>query len=202
MSILSLVSAGLAAAVIFPIPVYSSPGSPIVPNEQRNPMQVRLAYAGDAGMMVSWNTFSELDLPFVRYGRRPNDLNKIAFSNISVTYPTSTTYSNHVKITSLEPDTLYYYLPFGSNSSVPYTFRTSRRAGDETPYSIAVAVDMGLIGKDGLSTHVGNGAANPLAPGDNTTQQSLQVQGANTDFLWHRMYFRNSSIREERRHAN
>lgn len=151
-------------------------------------MQIRLAYADDRGMVVSWNTFSKLDFPSVRYGHHPNKLNKIAYSDVSVTYSTSTTYNNHVKITGLQPDTLYYYLPFGSNATTPYTFKTSRRAGDMTPYTVAVAIDMGLIGKDGLSTSVGKGAANPLAPGDNNTQQSLQAQGADTDFLWHRMY--------------
>ncbi|KAH8691669.1 Metallo-dependent phosphatase-like protein [Talaromyces proteolyticus] len=148
-------------------------------------MQMRLAYAGDQGMMVSWNTFSKLDTPSVRYGRHPNKLDKSAHSDISVTYPTSTTYNNHVKITGLKPDTLYYYQPFGSNATTPYTFKTSRPIGDETPYSVAVVVDMGLMGKDGLSTSVGKGAANPLGPGDKNTQQSLQAQGADTDFLWH-----------------
>lgn len=193
MVVLSLVSVGIAAAAIFTIPVYGSPAYPNVHYDQLEPMQMRLAYAGDTGMMVSWNTYTELDSPSVRYGRHADDLNKIAFSNVSVTYPTSTTYNNHVKITDLEPDTLYYYLPFGSNTSIPYTFKTSRRPGDDTPYSIAIAVDLGLVGKDGLSTHVGNGAANPLAPRDNNTQQSLQAQGVNTDFLWHRTYIHKPS---------
>lgn len=72
-------------------------------------MQHRLAYAGDTGMHVSWNTYSQLSKPTVRYGTSPHNLNMEASSNISVTYQTSTTYNNHVKITGLEPDTLYYY---------------------------------------------------------------------------------------------
>lgn len=73
-------------------------------------MQLRLAYAGPTGMVVSWNTYSKLERPTVRYGRTPWALTHSASSNISITYPTSTTYNNHVKITGLEPNTLYYYL--------------------------------------------------------------------------------------------
>lgn len=65
---------------------------------------------------------------------------------------------------------------------------SSRPMGDQTPYSVAVAIDMGVMGPEGLTTHVGKGADHPLKPGDNNTMQSLQAQGANTDFLWHRMF--------------
>jgi hypothetical protein len=113
-------------------------------------------------------------------------LNQVATSKVSTTYHTSTTYNNHVALHDLQPDTIYYFQPEFSNSSTPYSFKTSREKGDQTPYSIAVAVDMGLMGPRGLTTHVGNGASNPLKPGDNNTVQSLQAQGADTDFLWHR----------------
>ncbi len=32
------------------------------------PMQIRLAYAGPTGMMVSWNTYEKLTNPTVYYG--------------------------------------------------------------------------------------------------------------------------------------
>lgn len=175
----TFVSAGLTAAALFTNPANAA-------DNGTTPMQLRLAYAGPTGMVVSWNTYSKLERPTVRYGRTPWALTHSASSNISITYPTSTTYNNHVKITGLEPNTLYYYLPEHSNSSTPYTFRTSRPAGDGTPYSIAVVVDLGLVGPDGLTTHVGKGAANPLGPHDNNTIQSLQEQGKDTEFLWHR----------------
>lgn len=181
--VVTLVSAALTASALLANLVSASGQNDTIP------MQLRLAYAGTTGMVVSWNTYSQLSHPTVHYGLDPKHLDRIAFSNISVTYPTSTTYNNHVSIADLEPNTLYYYQPYGSNSSAPYTFTTSRRAGDKTPYSIAVAIDMGLMGPQGLTTTVGAGAGNPLGPHDNNTLQSLQVQGAGTDFLWHRKYF-------------
>ncbi|EEA23634.1 hypothetical protein TMatcc_002510 [Talaromyces marneffei ATCC 18224] len=149
------------------------------------PMQVRLAYAGPKGMVVSWNTFSELERPVVHYGRFPDALIHEASSDVSVTYPTSTTYNNHVTLQDLEEDTVYYYLPEHSNATEPYTFRTSRRAGDKTPFAMAVVVDMGLIGPGGLSTRVGNGGANPLGPNDTNTIQSLEQNLDGIDFIWH-----------------
>lgn len=110
------------------------------------PMQLRLAYAGPTGMVVSWNTFAQLVGPTVYYGNSPGQLNQRATSNVSVTYPTSTTYNNHVKITGLEPDTTYYYLPQTSNSTTPLSFKTTRPVGDTTPYTIAVVVDLGTMG--------------------------------------------------------
>ena len=137
-------------------------------------------------MTVSWNTFSKLSRPTVRYGSSPDALSHLATSEVSVTYPTSLTYNNHVKINGLEPDTLYYYLPQCSNSTKPYTMRTSREAGNDKPYTVAVAVDMGLMGPQGLSTKVGKGADNPLGPNDTNTMQSLQMRKSEFDFLWHR----------------
>ncbi|KAJ5584663.1 Metallo-dependent phosphatase-like protein [Penicillium hispanicum] len=162
-----------------------APASATASKDDVLPMQLRLAYAGDTGMMVSWNTYSQLLRPAVRYGRKPNLLDRVATSDVSVTYQTSTTYNNHVPLHGLAPDTTYYYLPQFSNITEPYSFKTSRSAGDQSPYSVAVAIDLGLMGPDGLTTRVGKGAGNPLKSGDNNTLQSLQAQGANTDFLWH-----------------
>jgi hypothetical protein len=154
--------------------------------------QVRLAYAGDTGMFVSWNTFSKLDSPTVKYGLSSSSMTMTASSNVSVTYPTSLTYNNHVKITGLKPDTTYYYAPMGvlkdNTTSLPYKFRTSRPIGDSTPYSVAVAVDMGTMGPQGLTTSAGKGVStnNILAAGEANTIDSLIAKLDSFDFLWHR----------------
>jgi hypothetical protein len=155
--------------------------------------QVRLAYSGDNGMMVSWNTFTQLDNPTVYYGRSPYALKQRASSNVSVTYNTSLTYNNHVKLTGLEPDTVYYYLPSDllkdNSTTPPYMFRTSRPAGDGTPYSIAVVIDMGTMGPMGLTTSAGTGVSpnNILGPNDNNTIQSVTAVLDEFEFLLHRM---------------
>lgn len=181
---------GIAAFASLVIP------SKAIPNS--NNSQVRLAYAGDTGMHVSWNTFEKLRNPTVIYGLSPRSMHKYASSDVSVTYPTSLTYNNHVKITGLRPDTTYYYLPIGvqedgtsfddETTSLPYTFRTSRPTGDATPYSVAVVIDLGTMGSLGLTTKAGNGVAstNVLGPKDNNTIQSLAAVKDSYDFLWHR----------------
>ncbi|KAF9515055.1 hypothetical protein BS47DRAFT_1372161 [Hydnum rufescens UP504] len=146
-------------------------------------MQVRLAYAGSTGMTISWNTYSQLTNPAVKYGLS-SSLNLTSPVGVSITYPSSSTYNNHAKITGLLPDTLYYYQPQPTNLTAPFTFRTSRLPGDTTAFSVALVVDMGVMGFGGLSTTVGTGAASPLSPIDNNTIQSLRDQPG-FDFLWH-----------------
>ena len=155
--------------------------------------QIRLAYAGDTGMFVSWNTFSQLSKPTVHYGLSPNALTETASSNVSVTYRTSLTYNNHVKIMGLKPNTMYYYLPehlLNTNNTTPYSFMTSRPAGDGTSYSAAVVVDLGTMGPQGLTTTAGKGVSpnNTLAVGEINTIESMTQQLNSFDFLWHRMY--------------
>jgi hypothetical protein len=170
-----------------------SPSNALVANSSIN-SQTRLAYAGSTGMTVSWNTFSFVSQPTVYYGLTPA-MGQIATSNVSVTYDTSLTYNNHVKITGLTPDTVYYYLPVPMISSPtngegagPFTFKTSRVAGDSTPYSIAVVVDMGTMGPEGLTTTAGKGVSpnNILKPGEINTIQSLSAAVDQFEFLWHR----------------
>ena len=157
-------------------------------NKSTNPMQIRLAYAGNTGMSLSWNTYSQLTNPTVKYGLSASNLNMTSPPGISITYNTSSTYNNHVKITGLKPNTLYYYQPQPTNLTAPLTLQTARLPGDTTPFSVALVVDMGVMGPGGLSTTVGTGAASPLGPNDNNTIQSLQAQPG-FDFLWHRMSF-------------
>ena len=130
--------------------------------------------------MASWNTFSHTEKSTVLYGLSPHEMTAIAISKVSVTYETSLTYNNHVKIMGLKPDTTYYYLPttlIKSNDSTPgpFTFKTSKPTGDVTPHSIAVVVDMGTMGPEGLYTSAGKGVSpnNILEPGVINTVQSL-----------------------------
>jgi len=136
---ISLIFAGLVG---FASAAFKEPSG----SNDTTPMQLRLAYAGSTGMVVSWNTFAQLAGPTVYYGRSPGQLTQRATSNVSVTYPTSTTYNNHVKITGLAPDTTYYYIPQNSNSTTPLSFKTTRPVGDTTPYTVAVVVDLGTMG--------------------------------------------------------
>ena len=175
---------GAAAALVHPI-------NALVSNSSIN-SQTRLAYAGTTGMVVSWNTFSQIDSPTVMYGLSPDAMTSVATSDVSVTYETSLTYNNHVKITGLQPDTMYYYRPTTlmestESPSGPFNFKTGKPAGDMTPYSIAVVVDMGTMGPEGLYTSAGTGVAstNVLAPGEINTVQSLTSAIEQFEFLWH-----------------
>ena len=149
------------------------------------PVQVRMAYQGANSMVISWNTFSQITQPTVKYGLVPNLLLLTASSSDSSTYPTSLTYNNHVKLTNLLPGTTYYYLPQGGNETKPYSFTTSKQTGNMDPFSVAVVVDMGTFGPLGLSTTTGVGAANPLKPGEQTTIQSISQQLSTFDFMVH-----------------
>ncbi|SPQ27132.1 ffa39850-3af5-4b87-92ed-066b155dde47 [Thermothielavioides terrestris] len=178
---IAVFTAAVAAGTVLAGP--KCPKTPDQCTDSTAPSQIRVAYAGDKGMAVSWNTKSQLAHPTVYYGKSQAKLNKIAQSQISTTYPTSSTYNNHVVLSDLDEDTLYYYKPACSNAT--YSFTTSRKAGKKTPFSFAMIGDMGTFGPDGLSTTVGQGAANPLKPGDLTTIQSLTSYKDRYDFIWH-----------------
>ncbi|KAK9241883.1 purple acid phosphatase-like protein [Lipomyces tetrasporus] len=88
------------------------PGS--VPVNKLEPLQHRLAYAGTTGMTVSWNTYEKVDEPTVYYGTDSWDLSSYATGE-SVTFQTSLTWSNHVKVTGLQPNTQYFYVVSNTN---------------------------------------------------------------------------------------
>jgi acid phosphatase type 7 len=153
--------------------------------------QIRSAYSGSTGMVVSWNTFQHLSNPSVKYGLTANSLTMTASSSVSVTYPSSLTYNNHVKITGLQPNTVYYFMPSDLNANEtspgPYTFKTSMPAGDMTPYTFAFVADLGTMGPEGLSTTSGKGV-DPhgiLKPGEINTIQALSQHMNDFDFLFH-----------------
>lgn len=133
---------------------------------------------------ASWNTFSQLPRPSVSYGISPEALDQVAYSSVSVTYPTSLTYNNHVNITGLTAYTTYYYLPQYSNATTPYSFTTARAAGDETPFTVGVVVDMGTFGAYGLSSDGGE-ATHPLALNEQTTIAALKSMIDTYEFMVH-----------------
>jgi 3',5'-cyclic AMP phosphodiesterase CpdA len=174
----------IAAAALAVVSVAAADAQPT------NSSQIRLAYYGNDGMVVSWNTFSAVSNPTVKWGLSATNLNNTASSNVSVTYATSLTYNNHVLISGLKANTTYFYLPtvlVNYNSTAPFNFTTSRAAGDSTPYSMAVVVDLGTMGKQGLTTTAGTGVAttNLLAVNETNTIQSLASHLSGFDFLWH-----------------
>ncbi|KAJ5745944.1 hypothetical protein N7520_011126 [Penicillium odoratum] len=145
------------------------------------PEQLHFNYAGDRGMMISWNTQSKLEFPTVRYGRG-SSLDEIAYSEISVTYPTSTTYSNHVLIEGLQPDTEYNFVVKCAEESDKHTFKTSLPVGNDRPYSFAFFGDLGTMGPLGLTSY---GQEDALSPGEITTMQSLSQFTDQLEFMWH-----------------
>jgi hypothetical protein len=153
-------------------------------NANTDPMQIRLAYAGNAGMSISWNTNQKLTNLTVYYGIE-NASGNSASSDMSITYPTSSTWNNHVTITGLEPDTRYHYKIECDNRA--YSFVTARPVGDGDSFKFAMVGDIGTMGPDGLSTKVGKGAANPLLPGQMTSIDSLHLLKTSFDFVWHGM---------------
>lgn len=186
---------GFARAITVAILALALPGA--CASEQTKNSQVRLAYFGSQAMMVSWNTEKHIANPRVHWGTSAHDLCYTASSKVSFTYPTSLTYNNHVLITGLEPGKTYHYLPeplLGHRGCgrhhgplEPFNFTTSRVAGDKTPFSAAVVVDLGTMGRLGLTTHAGKGVAstNILKPGETNTIESLAAHLDSFDFLWH-----------------
>jgi acid phosphatase type 7 len=146
------------------------------------PFQVRLSYFNATSMGVSWNTNASLSNPTVYFGTG-STLDQSASSSISVTYPSSSTWSNHVVITGLTPNTRYHYEPSCGHRG--FSFTTAREVGDGHSFKFAMVGDMGTFGPDGLSTTVGTGAKNPLKPGDTTTVDALHNAKTGFDFLWH-----------------
>lgn len=121
-----------------------------------------------------------------------------AYSPVSITYETSPKWENHVLLESLESDTTceptrgfeydqslttadYYQVCDGPI----YSFKTGRCAGDMTPYSTAVVVDMGTMGEYGLSTCLPADISNALKPNQTNTIQRLQAQMDDYDFVIH-----------------
>lgn len=170
------------ATAVLALPDVSNP----VPQNVLQPVQYRVAFAGkqDAAV-VSWNTYGKPGYqPTVYYGTDKNQQNSKSTGD-SNTYDTSTTWNHHVRIEGLESDRVYYYRVGGAPESEIYNFKTARKAGNTKEFTFAAAIDLGVMGPYGLSTKVGNGASNPLAPGEQNTMDSLLQNIDNFDFLLH-----------------
>lgn len=167
------------------IPIPYLPMLDPVPDNKLLPTQHRLAFAGKNGMAVSWNTYEQLMNPTVYYGLTPDNLNLNTSSGISQTYTTSTTYSNHVKLSNLKPGTTYYYkVSYSDNQIPPFSF-TTPPDDDSFSFKFAIAVDMGTMGSLGLSTKTGYGGNGALLPGEKTTVEALSDNVNDLEFIWH-----------------
>lgn len=178
LAILLLPGAQAAIPQVKPIPVNSTAA-----------VQHRLAYAGEHGMAVSWNTYQHVKEPVVKYGKRP-DLLKFSATGYSTTYQTSSTWNNHVKLPCLEPDTVYYYQVASScacedSDNHIYNFTTTPEVGNKDDFSFAVVIDLGTMGSLGLSETTGKGAGGALKKGEKNTIDSLSQNLHKYEFLWH-----------------
>lgn len=109
-----------------------------------------VAFDGPTGMLVSWDTADRLEHPAIRYGLSKGNMTSTASSPESASSGSASIYHHRVKITDLEPDTLYFYAPldlFGDESTLePYTFKTAKPAGNMDPYTIAFVCDTLRLG--------------------------------------------------------
>jgi hypothetical protein len=65
------------------------------------------------------------------------------------------------------------------------SFKTARCAGDMTPYSVAVVVDLGTMGEYGLRQNMPSDISNALKAGELNTIQRLVAQSSDFDFVIH-----------------
>ncbi|KAJ5656194.1 hypothetical protein N7507_008144 [Penicillium longicatenatum] len=175
--LLTLAAIGYAAS----LPTDSKDASLGCRGRKTAPEQLHFNYAGGRAMMISWNTEEKLEFPSVFYGRG-RSLDQIAFSQVSVTYPTSTTYSNHVLIEGLKPDTEYNFAVQCAEENDHHRFKTSLPAGNPRPYSFAFFGDLGTMGPLGLTSY---GKKDALSPGEITTIESLNRFKDQVEFMWH-----------------
>lgn len=153
--------------------------------------QIHLAYQGDDGMVVSWNTLDKVSKPTVKYGLSKDKLVYTATSDESVIYKTSESWNNHVALSGLKPDTEYWYMPEGvlahEATPGPYTFKTARPAGSSKPHTAAFVCDLGTMGRLGLGT-TADDSVDPnavLKPGEKNTIDSLTSTIDSYDFVLH-----------------
>ncbi|VVT48656.1 uncharacterized protein SAPINGB_P001886 [Magnusiomyces paraingens] len=180
--------AALLAVCAIPAAATPMPDALPIPENKLAPVQHRIAFAGEDGISVSWNTFAQLGEPQVFYGTSPDQLSQVASSQISQTYLTSTTYSNHVKLSGLEPNTTYYYQVSNSPDGFPvYSFTTPplSKTNSFEPFKFAVAVDLGTMGPLGLSETTGKGDGGVLLPGERNTIKALADNKDEFEFMWH-----------------
>ncbi|EFX04386.1 metallo-phosphoesterase [Grosmannia clavigera kw1407] len=123
---------------------------PAKPADLTTPVQQRIAVNGASSISVGWNTYETLSQACVQYGLAADALTLEACSNTSTTYATSRTYSHAVSLPNLKTATTYYYKIVSTNSTVEQ-FMSPRQAGDTTPFTMSVVIDLGVYGKDGFT---------------------------------------------------
>jgi len=105
------------------------------------PTQIRLAFVPQ-GMAVTFTTINPLTTPpLVRYGLTQSKLNHQAVGGEPETYGTSYYYT--VLLPHLQAHTQYYYQVDGDDTVRQFT--TAMKTGDDSPFSVMVVGDMGLV---------------------------------------------------------
>lgn len=106
-----------------------------------------LQTATDNSIWISWKTDFD-DTPVVMFGRTKEELDN---RTEGTTQKLSDTYFwNSVKLTSLEPNTIYYYkVKSGDKESQTYRFRTMPKKGGNTPMRILLMGDHQLKKRSG-----------------------------------------------------
>lgn len=84
-------------------------------------------------------------------------------------------------VESTDPRSDYYQICGGEIQS----FTTARCAGDMTPYTTAVVVDLGTMGEYGLRHNLPSDIQNPIPAGDLNTIQRLVAQLEDYEFVVH-----------------
>ena len=125
---------------------------------------------------LGWNTYVAQPQSCVIYGLSPNSLRSKACSDSPPsTYQTSRTFSQSVLLSNLLPATHYYYKIISTNSSIE-SFFSPRPAGDQTPFSFDVVVDLGVYGENGFT--VSNSGVQPYeenSPLKRDSEEPLRV---------------------------
>ncbi|XHF98793.1 hypothetical protein AWENTII_002331 [Aspergillus wentii] len=129
---------------------------------------VSLSYLPD-GVNIHYQTpFGLGQAPSVKWGKKKGELGNVT-RGYSHTYDRTPSCSevravtqcsqffHEVQLPNLEPATTYYYqIPSanGTTESEVLSFKTARKAGDHTPFSIAVLNDMGYTNAGGTYKHL------------------------------------------------
>jgi acid phosphatase type 7 len=137
---------------------------------------------------LAWNTYEKIAKPCVQYGESESSLDQTACSTSSVTYKTSRTWANSVRIDGLKPATKYYYKIVSTNSTSDF-FQTGRQAGDKTPFTMVTLADLGVVGPDGYTLN-GDASKRDTIPQvdpslEHTTISQLAKSVADYEFIIH-----------------
>jgi hypothetical protein len=125
---------------------------PTIPGDKSTPVHQRIAVKSPSSVAIGWNTYQQLGQPCVQYGTSAKSLSKKTCSQSSVTYPSSRTWTNTVVLNGLTPSTQYYYKIVSTNTSTSTVpFKTARKPGDMTPFSMNTIIDLGVYGEDGYT---------------------------------------------------